>query len=241
MADIYRRMVVVILVSIDQRCAPHSNSMGLDGTGQAKRLPWAGIWLAILALSMLAGCSRPAMQADARVNPHPVPFRDAGQGPSTAVSDSGGVSKSETGLPFQPVEDLPVGTLITVRLKDFISADRTSPDNTFEAVLDEPVKIDGNVVVPRGAVVAGHVQSAQISDIKQSRGNIRLELESIDIAGRELPVQTSTLFARGTAHLTFTNGGKSSTNVMTLERGRRLTFRLSEPVYMAAQRPIPPQ
>lgn len=231
----------MIVVLKDQRCAPRST--GSSETGQGIKLPWASTMsaLCLLALSLLAGCSRPAMQADARTNPHPVPFHDGAQGIATSVPESGVASKAETGLPFQANENLPVGTLITVRLNNFISADPASPDNAFEAVLDEPIKIDGNVVVPRGAAVAGHVQSAQISDIRQNRGYIRLDLESIAISGHDLPVQTSTLFARGTAHLTLANGSKDSTHIMTLEKGRRLTFRLTEPVYMAAQRPVSAQ
>jgi hypothetical protein len=184
------------------------------------------------------------MQGDAgvRANPHPVPFREAGQPVSdTTVSDPAVTGKSETGLPFQDAESLPVGTLLTVRLNNLVSADHPGPNSTFEAVLDEPIKIDGNVLVPRGSTVSGHVESAQVSDVKRNRGYIRLDLQSIDFGGRAFPLQTSSLFTRGTAHLTLADDGKTSTNVMTLEKGRRLTFRLTEPVYMAAQRTVPVQ
>jgi hypothetical protein len=197
------------------------------------------LWPAMLLLAA-AGCSHPALQSDsAHTNPHPIPFHEAGSVASTTVSDSAVQDKS--GLPFQDVESLPVGTLLTVRLNDLVSAEHPGPTNTFEAVLDEPVRIDGNVVVPRGSTVSGYVESAQMSDVKKNRGYIRLDLQSIDIGGRALPLQTSSLFTPGNPRLTLVDGGKSSTNVMTLEKGRRLTFRLTEPVYLAAQRSTPAQ
>jgi hypothetical protein len=125
---------------------------------------------------------------------------------------------------------LPVGTLLTVRLKNPISADNPGPSATFEAVLDEPVVIEGNALVARGANVAGRVEAARVSKVKGNRAYLRLTLNSIDVAGKDLPVQTSSLFARGTAP-----DGDVSARVITLEKGRRLTFRLAEPVFVANQ------
>jgi hypothetical protein len=223
-------MVLVILRGAPQRT-------GLQSIG----LPGVKLWAAMMILVLAAGCSHPAMQSDpgVRGSNHTVPFHDPGQGASTAPSDSTVSDKS--GLPFQDVESLPVGTLLTVRLNNFVSADHPGPSNTFEAILDEPIKIDGNVVVPRGSTVSGHVESAQVSDVNKNRGYIRLDLQSIDIGGRELPVQTSSLFTHGSAHLLLAEGGKTSTNVLTLEKGRRLIFRLTEPVYVAAQHAVPVQ
>lgn len=200
--------------------------------------------LVILSFALLiwgTGCSHPAMQGDsAKPNPRPaVPFHDGDQGASIPVSGSGEVpNKSETGLPFQDLENLPVGTLLTVRLNSLVFADHPEPGNTFDAVLDEPIKVDGNVVVPKGSTVSGHVESSQVSDLKTNRGYIRLDLQSIDVGGRALPVRTSSLFTRGSPHVTISGSG-TSTNVMTLEKGRRLTFKLAEPVYVAAQRVTP--
>jgi hypothetical protein len=228
------------------RCAPRSfdrHRMGLARTAVSKVRLWAALSI-ILATTLLlgVGCSHPVMQGDApRANPNPVPFRDSNH-PATAVPDPAVANtitnKAEPALPFQDVESLPVGTLLSVRLNSAVSA---GPGSAFAAVLDEPVKIGDNVVVPKGAAVSGHVESAQVSDVEKNRGSIRLNLQSIEIGGRELPLQTSSLFTRGTAHLILTDGGNTPANVMTLEKGRRLTFRLTEPVYLAAQRSTPAQ
>ncbi len=111
--------------------------------------------------------------------------------------DSG--PKPETALPFHDPQNLPAGTLLTVRLKNPISAENPGANGTFEAVVDEPVVIEGNKLVPRGAIVAGRVESARASKLKRNRGYVRLALDSIHLAGANLPIQTSSLFVRGNA------------------------------------------
>jgi len=197
------------------------------------------IWLLLLALLWAAGCARPAgLQSDdrsAHSDQHPVPFHD-GQGTPArqgeTAPDNG--QNPETGLPFHDSQNLPAGTLLTVRLKAPLSAENPGANGTFEAVVDEPVVIEGNKLVPRGATVAGRVESARASNVKRDRGYVRLALDSIHLAGGNLPIQTSSLFVRGTADATQIPQNEGSATVIRLEKGRRLTFRLTEPAYVAA-------
>jgi len=123
--------------------------------------------------------------------------------------------------------------MLTVRLTSPVSADDPGPSATFEATVDEPVVIEGNALVPRGANVEGRVEAARASKVKRHHSYLRLTLDSIDVAGKDLTVRTSSLFARGN-----TLDSDSSLGVITLEKGRRLTFRLAEPVYMASQQAV---
>jgi hypothetical protein len=121
--------------------------------------------------------------------------------------------------------------LLTVRLEDPISADRNA-HGVFSAVVDEPVVVDGNVLVARGAGVVGRVESEHFPAIKGNRCCVRLTLNSIDISGKDFPIQTSTLFAHR-------NGGNAdpasstSPDAIRLTVGRRLTFRLAQATYVA--------
>jgi hypothetical protein len=215
----------------------------------------------LLALLCLGACDRPdGPQSDDRVahaDQHPVPFQDGEKPPSlpgdSAASQDNG-SSSGPGLPFHDSQNLPAGTLLTVRLKNPISAENPGAHATFEGVVDEPVVIAGNKLVPRGATVAGRVESAQASNLRRNRGYLRLALESIQLGGVSLPVQTSSLFVRGTAAeipagqrdgarsggpqnaapQSDMQQGEAFAAVVSLEKGRRLTFRLTEPVYVAA-------
>lgn len=213
----------------------------------------------LLALLCLAGCDRPdgpqsgdsAAHADQHADPHQAPFQEREKSPTppgdAAASQDNG-SNPGPGLPFHDSQNLPAGTLLTIRLKNSISAENPGAHASFEGVVDEPVVIAGNKLVPRGATVAGRVESAQASNLRHNRGYLRLALESIQLGGVSLPVQTSSLFVRGTAahvHSPESAGqpsagpsdvqlGESAAAVVSLEKGRRLTFRLTEPVYVAA-------
>lgn len=202
---------------------------------------------ALLLLLLAAGCSRPdGMQSNdgaAQGDQHPVPFHEGERtGPSPSSASAAAQEKGpkpETGLPFRDSQSLPVGTLLTVRLKNPISTEGPGPSGTFEAVVDEPVTIEGNTLVPRGASVAGRIESARASRTKRNQNYVRLTLDSIDVAGRDLPVQTSSLFAHGKANVPPPEQGADSAPTIHLEKGRRLTFRLTEPVYVASQQPLP--
>jgi hypothetical protein len=207
------------------------------------------IWPMLLALAWTVGCARPAgLQSDdaaAHADPHSVPFHEgatAAAHPADTEAPPSNTLNPETGLPFQDSQNLPAGTLLTVRLKNQITAENPDANLAFEAVVDEPVVIEGNTLVPRGVTVSGRVESTRASNLKRDRGSVRLTLDSIHRAGATLPIQTSSLFVRGNAsdaHLSTSEGPQSddSTVVIRIEKGRRLTFRLSEPVYVAATQP----
>jgi hypothetical protein len=197
------------------------------------------------------GCARPAgLQSDdgtVHADQHPVPFHD-GDGSSAAqhgdaATVQGPSLNSDSGLPFHDPQNLPAGTLLTVRLQSPISAENPGTKGAFEALLDEPVVIEGNRLIPRGVTVVGRVESAQASNLRRNHGYVRLALDSIHLAGGNVPIQTSSLFVRGTpggaqvqdrAPAGEVPQNQASAIVIRLEKGRRLTFRLTEPVFVAA-------
>ena len=210
------------------------------------------IGLMLLVLLWTAGCARPAgLKSDdgaVHADQHQVPFHDgdgtlaAHRGDAATVQDAG--LNPDTSLPFHDPQNLPAGTLLTVRLQSPISAENPGTKGTFEAFIDEPVVIEGNRLVPRGATVAGRVESAHASNVRRNHGYVRLALDSIHLAGMNVPIQTSSLFVPGNADGAQIRPGRAlpgevpqneaSAFVIRLEKGRRLTFRLTEPVYVAA-------
>jgi len=209
---------------------------------------WPLLLTTLLALVWTAGCTRPdgpqSDDAALHTEQHPVPFHEEGttspQGNSVATQESG--HGTVAGLPFHE-SNLPAGTLITVRLKNPVAAMNPGGNGTFEALIDDPVVIEGNKLIPRGAIVAGRVESARVSSVKRDHGYVRLALDSIKMGDVSLPIQTSSLFVRGnTANTQVARGevapgetpSEASPVVIHLEKGRRLTFRLAEPAYVAA-------
>jgi hypothetical protein len=71
------------------------------------------------------------------------------------------------------------------------------------------------------------VEAARISALKPERGYLRLALQSVHLGGVDVPVQTASLFAR--------QGPSADPQASTvrLEDGRRLTFRLMEPIALS--------
>ena len=217
-----------------------------------------GLTLCLVLLPFVweAGCSRPAglnsSNSSAPAGQHPVPFQDAASAatgdPSTIHSSTGQslATKAEADLPFRDLPSLPAGSLLTVRLKNAVTAENPDSSGAFEAIVDEPVTIEGKAVVPRGATVTGRAAFARTSSDPvaslQATGKrssyMRVTLDSIDLDGRDLRIQTSSLLVRA---LVRANGqhGEMSPQLVILEKGRRLSFWLTEPVYLALQSPLP--
>ena len=68
------------------------------------------------------------------------------------------------------------------------------------AVLDEPLVVKGQTVAPRGAAVTGRVVEAKSSGRLHDSGYLKLTLASVNIKGKAVPIETSSLFAKGTNH-----------------------------------------
>jgi hypothetical protein len=193
-------------------------------------------FLILLALLGMNGCTGTAGVPDDESpapTDHQAPFHsDSGKSipssPAKLVSAREPVAKPDT-LPFQE-QNLPAGTLVMVSLKSAISAGSAGAHNAFEAIVDEPVVIDGNTLIARGTTVSGRVQSVRKSKVKPDRGYICLALSSIRAGGIDVPVQTADLYARQSA------ATDKSSSAIRLEKGRRLTFRLTEPASVSTQR-----
>jgi hypothetical protein len=71
---------------------------------------------------------------------------------------------------------IPIGTSITVRMIDSMNSEQSRLGETFRASVDEPVMVDGQVVVPRGAdaltkLVNGRMIDLTSGDVSQSSGS----------------------------------------------------------------------
>ncbi|HZQ70654.1 MAG TPA: hypothetical protein VFA68_19145 [Terriglobales bacterium] len=116
--------------------------------------------------------------------------------PFDRSADSKGISPTAA----IPPTTIPSGTPITVRLQSAVSSAVSHSGESFDAVLDDPLIIDGQTVAPRGSAVVGRVISAKASGHLKDPGFLRLTLVSLSINGKELPIQTSSIFAKGASH-----------------------------------------
>lgn len=86
---------------------------------------------------------------------------------------------------------IPIDTQVTIRMIDAVDSERARTGQTFRASLDEPIVVNGQEVVPRGADVLTKLVDAQQSGKIQGRAVLTLALSTIDIKGRPVEV-TST-------------------------------------------------
>ena len=92
---------------------------------------------------------------------------------------------------------VPANTMLNVRLTETIDVDVTKTGATFRALVDDPVMLDGKVVVPRGAAVA--VQAANVAQSGKMKGSdkISLKANSITFGGRTYEIVTAYVEAKG--------------------------------------------
>jgi hypothetical protein len=86
---------------------------------------------------------------------------------------------------------LPAGTLITVRVHQPISSERSHAGEVFAATLMQPLVVDGFVVARRGQIVSGLVAEAQNAGRASGTSHLGLELAEITfVDGQQLPILT---------------------------------------------------
>ncbi len=98
-----------------------------------------------------------------------------------------------TELPHR-ANEVPVNTMLRVRLTQEIATDSTAPDTPFTATLAEDVTSDGRVVIPAGATVEGRV--TEIRGGKRVHGPAMIHLDPQDVVlpdGSRMPLRASVL------------------------------------------------
>jgi len=140
---------------------------------------------------------------------------------------------------------LPPGTLITVRLDSSLPISRVHAGDIFSASLAGPVNVDGDTAIERGTPVSGCVESAQPAvdrpGLSPDPGFLRLTLKTVTVDGSTLALQTSSLFAKATLQPqvgSVADGSNAGSRGFWVQKGRRLTFRLTAPVSLAGSNSI---
>ena len=104
---------------------------------------------------------------------------------------------SQPRLPAQPTQPLPetlsipAGTILTIRINDFLSSDKNQIGDPFTAVLDRPIVVNGWVVARRGQTIIGKVMEAKKAGHVKGTSELGVELTDLTIVdGSQLPILT---------------------------------------------------
>jgi len=96
--------------------------------------------------------------------PSPPPARPAASATAPAPKPSS-----------RPAVSVPAGTMINVRLTQGIDVDATQAGQTFKALVDDPVMIGGNIVIPRGASAV--LQAVKVEQSGKMKGSDLISLK----------------------------------------------------------------
>jgi len=84
------------------------------------------------------------------------------------------------------------GTTLNAVLSDTVDARKSKPGDTVKAKTSEDLKAGGQVVIPRGAKLIGHVTEAQLSARSDTPARLGLVFDRADLKdGRQIPLHTS--------------------------------------------------
>jgi len=165
-------------------------------------------------LTLLPACGRkPNVPDSDSAGKQNLPFDR--QAPANGLSPSRSLVPSATRLPE--------GTSITVRLRTALSSATAHAGDTFDGVTEDPIAVDGQILVARGADFVGRVLEARRSDGKD-RGYLRVALVSIQVSGKTVLLDTSSIFSKAGAR-----DGSGAKDVI-FPPDRRLTFHLTKAV-----------
>jgi len=185
------------------------------------------IAIILLTLGLLCACGRPpADNASKAADAQKLPFDR--QPRSTGISPSQSLIPSTT--------KLPEGTPIPIRLQSALSSASSHAGDTFRATLDEPVVIEGQTLVARGTPATGRVLEAKPSTNSLEPGYLRIVLVSLDVGGRPVMIETSSIFAKGGSReernpaTGAASGSTQKDKDIVLGIDRRLNFRLAQSI-----------
>src|SRR6202521_2428510 len=136
------------------------------------------IGVILLALSLICACGRPPSESSSNSDSQKLPFDR--QPRSTGISPSQSLIPSAT--------KLPEGTPIPIRLQTALSSASSHAGDTFNAIVDEPVLIDGQTLIDRGTPATGRVLEAKPATNSRGRslersvapGYLRIVLVSLN-------------------------------------------------------------
>jgi len=186
--------------------------------------------LVVLALVLAAGCGKPTGV--------PEPSPDSTQKlPFDRESQSQGISPSQSLIPA--TRHLAEGTAMAIRLATTLSSASAHAGDSFKGTLDDPVVVDGQPLISSGAAVTGRVLDAKHSAGGRDPGYLRIALVSVDVAGKTVLIDTSSIFSKAKvgAHdgrpspgLVANPAAVANQKDVVFTPDRRLTFHLAQAV-----------
>ena len=118
--------------------------------------------------------------------------------PAAQPKPAGAATQAAPAAPSKPRPIVvPAGTALNVRLTQAIEADVSYAGQTFKAIVDDPVSINGVIAIPRSA--AAVLQAVKVEQSGKTKGSdkISLKLHSIGFGGKVYEVSSEYVETKG--------------------------------------------
>jgi hypothetical protein len=138
-----------------------------------------------------------------RVRNTPPPSNDtASSAPVAAMAPPAPVAAVPSTPPPPPAPKkvtIPSGTTLAVRLVDAIDSETSQPGQTFHATLDSPLAVEGDVAIPSGYDVEGHIVDVKSAGKFAGQSVLALQLDRISAGGKYYNLQTDQYRRQGSS------------------------------------------
>jgi hypothetical protein len=144
-----------------------------------------------------------ASSSPAKNNDEPAPSSSSNMTASNAPTTSEPTPAPTVTTPPPPPPPqkvtIPSGTTLAVRLVDTIDSETATAGQTFHATLDSPLSVDGDVVIPSGYDVEGHVVDVQSAGKFAGKSLLKLQLDRIAVGTKYYNIQTDQYAREGSS------------------------------------------
>jgi hypothetical protein len=94
---------------------------------------------------------------------------------------------------------IPAGTSLAVRLVDTIDSEKSQPGETFRATLNSPLSVEGEIAIPSGYDVEGHIVDVKSAGKFAGQSVLVLQLDRISVGGKSYSIQTDEYKRQGSS------------------------------------------
>jgi hypothetical protein len=121
----------------------------------------------------------------------PPPPQYPGRAPRPPQRDYANAQPAQPTAPLPSTLKIPAGTILSVRMNDFVSSDKNQVGDRITATLERPIVVNGWVVARRGQTLTGQVTAATKAGRVKGTSQLGLELTDLTLAdGADAPILT---------------------------------------------------
>lgn len=119
---------------------------------------------------------------------------------TSSQASSPAASSADAAAARAPSQDsvrVPAGTRLVVRMIDSVNSKKNHVGDTFSASLEQPLRVNGETVAPRGTRVYGKLEQVKSAGKIKGKSELRLALTGIEINGATHSIVTGDYSVHG--------------------------------------------